>query len=234
MAVTKAKKQEQLAELIEDFKAAKSVVFSQYQGTSVKAMENLRSKLRENEVEFKVARKTLVKLAAKEAGFGDLDPSVLEGAVGLAFAKNDEVIGAKTLHDLGKDVETLKIIGAIFEGKCLNAAMAQQIAQLPGRQVLLTQLVGLMMSPISGFHGVLHGVMRSFVCALSEVAKKKGSGELGGAPAPIPEEAPAVAEAEMPAADASAPAPEMATAEMPAPETEAPAAEEKSADEAAA
>lgn len=173
MAVTKQQKSEILDALTENFKKAKSVVFSQYQGTNVKNMRELRKRLLHEKAVFKVARKTLISLAAKKTGFDQIPGEFLEGPIGLAFGMGNEIAPAKVLHEFGKSAETVKIVGAIFEGKFINAAEATALAKLPDRKSLLAQLVGTMKAPISGFHSVLYGVMRNFVFALSEVAKQR-------------------------------------------------------------
>ena len=173
MAVTRKQKEVMLKDLNDSFKKAKTIVFSQYTGTNVKNMRMLRKKLREQNVDFKVARKTLMKLAAKEIGCDDIPTEMMVGPIGLSFGIGDEIAPAKVVFEFGKTVETVKIAGAIFEGKLITAAEANAIATLPGREVLLARLVGAMKSPISGFYGVLHGLLRSFVCVLSEVQKKK-------------------------------------------------------------
>ncbi|MBD3156374.1 50S ribosomal protein L10, partial [Candidatus Peregrinibacteria bacterium] len=86
MAISKEKKKEVVAELQDLFTNAKSIVFSDYKGINVQDFGTLRGKLRENEVTFKVAKKTLIKIAAEKAGFKDLPDEVLEGQVGTAFA----------------------------------------------------------------------------------------------------------------------------------------------------
>ena len=173
MPVTRQQKEESLAELTAAFQKAKSVVFTQYQGTNVKNMRMLRKNLLEKKVKFKVARKTLMKLGAKKIGFEEIPVDFLQGPIGLAFGMEDELAPLKVVYDFGKTADTVKIAGAIFEGKLVAAAQAKELAALPGKEVLLAKLVGLMKSPISGFHSVLHGVLRSFVYALSEVQKKK-------------------------------------------------------------
>lgn len=175
MAVTKKQKEQTLAELIDAFKKAKSVVFSQYQGTNVKNIKALRRKLREQKVDFKVARKTLMKIAAKKVGFEEIPEAFLQGPIGLAFAMEDDIAPAKVINDFGKTCETVKIAGAIFEGKMMSAADAKAIAGLPSKKELLAQFVGMCQAPIAGFHAVLHGLMRNFVYALAEVQKKKPS-----------------------------------------------------------
>ncbi len=173
MPATRKQKEQTLAQLVDSFKQAKSVVFSQYQGTNVKGMRELRKKLREKKVAFKVAKKTLMTLAAKQIGFDQIPDDFMKGPIGLAFAMDDAIAPAKIIHDFGKDHETVKIVGAIFEGKLMAATEARVIAMLPSREVLLAKLLGSMKAPIAGFHAVLHGLLRNFVYALSEVAKKK-------------------------------------------------------------
>lgn len=173
MPVTRKQKEETLASLINSFKEAKAVVFTQYQGTNVKDIKLLRKKLRDQNVSFKVARKTLMKLAAKERGFAEIPADFLQGPIGLAFGMGDEIAPAKVLHEFGKDHETIKMTGALFEGKLISAASIKALASLPGKEVLFGKLVGLLKSPISGFHSVLHSLLRNFVHVLGEVQKKK-------------------------------------------------------------
>jgi len=173
MAVTRKQKEEVLKDLIKNFENAKSVVFSQYQGTNVKNMRELRKRLRGAKVNFKVAKKTLMTLAAKKIGFEQIPDSMMQGPIGLAFSLEDSIAPAKIIHEFGKTAETVKIVGAIFEGKLIEAAEAKAIASLPAREVLLAKLIGCLQAPIAGFHGVLHALLRNFVFALSEIQKKK-------------------------------------------------------------
>jgi len=163
MAVTKQKKEEVIAELVDLFKNSKSVVFSDYQGISVKDVQDLRRKLRENDSQFKVAKKTLIKLAAKDAGFSEIPEEALVGQVGVAFGMGDEIAAAKTLYDFSKSNDAVKLLSAFMEGKALTQAETIELAKIPGKDELLAKMVGSMKSPISGFHGVLYSLLRSFV-----------------------------------------------------------------------
>lgn len=175
MAITRKQKEEILADIIEYFKEAKSVVFSQYKGATVKDMRTLRKQLHDKEVRFKVAKKTLIALAASQAGLAQLPEEFLTGPIGVAFSMQDEMAPAKIIYTFGKDHESIKITGAIFEGKLISAAEAKELAILPGKDVLLAKLVGLMKSPIAGFHNVLHSLLRNFVYVVNEVSKKPSS-----------------------------------------------------------
>ena len=101
MPLTKVQKEELVAQLVDKIKDAKSVVFADYQGLTVDDIDNLRKDLREHGVTFQVAKRTLIKLAAKQAGFDEIPDSVLEGPVGAAFSMEDEISAAKIIFKFG-------------------------------------------------------------------------------------------------------------------------------------
>ncbi|MDP2643173.1 MAG: 50S ribosomal protein L10 [Candidatus Peregrinibacteria bacterium] len=159
MTLTKNEKKQALSDLKDQFSSAKSVVFADYQGLSVKDFKNLRTKLRESGITFSVAKKTLLRLAAKESGYDEIPDSIIEGPVGAAFSLQEEVAGAaKIIHDFAKKNKALKLRGSLFEGKILSVVETKQLAVLPSKQELLTQLVYLFNAPISGFARVLQAI----------------------------------------------------------------------------
>ncbi|MBA4336983.1 50S ribosomal protein L10 [bacterium] len=176
MAVSKQKKEEVMVELKELFSNSKSVVFSGYKGVSVKDLSDLRRKLRKNDVTFKVAKKTLIKRAAENAGFKDIPDEALEGQVGAAFGMGDEIAAAKTLFEFSKTNEGVKLLGSLMEGKILSKEETLQLAKIPSRTELLAKLVGSMKSPISGFHGTLYSLLRSFVGVVGAYKEKLEKG----------------------------------------------------------
>ncbi|KKT74066.1 MAG: 50S ribosomal protein L10 [Candidatus Peregrinibacteria bacterium GW2011_GWA2_44_7] len=101
MAVSKAKKVEDLAKLKDQFSRAKGVVFAKYSGMGVNDIQTLRRALRENNVDYKVAKKTLVTLAAKEHGI-ELPKDVMEGPIGVAFGYDDEIVAAQKMAEFAK------------------------------------------------------------------------------------------------------------------------------------
>lgn len=173
MPLTKQQKEELVAQLVEKMKDAKSVVFADYQGLSVEDMDSLRGSMREQGVVFQVAKKTLFKIAAKEAGLGELTDQMVEGPVGAAFAMEDEISAAKTLYKFGKENENLKLRGGVFEGKLLDAAGIKEIATLPGKEELIGKFIYLVKYPIQGFHGVLNNTTGGFVRVLNAIKEKQ-------------------------------------------------------------
>ncbi len=173
MAITKAKKEQVLQDLVQKFQEAKSVFFTEYKGLSVAQMADVRSQMREKGVECKVAKKTLIRRAAKQVKDLDLDSDLLPGPIGLVFSYEDEIAGPKVVKDLSKKFEALSLTGGIMEDELIDKQTAEQYAAIPSKEELYAKLVGSMKSPISGFHGVLHGVMRQFVGTLQAIADKK-------------------------------------------------------------
>lgn len=173
MAVTKGKKQEILKGVVEQMKAAKSVIFADYQGLSVHDVSALRGKLREKGVAFKVSKKTLMRLAAKEAGYADIPDQSLEGPVGAAFSMEDEIVAAKILYEFGKKNKNLKLRGGLFEGRVISKEEVLQLATIPSKEELLAKLVYVLKAPIQGFHGVLSGTISGFVRVLNAIKEKQ-------------------------------------------------------------
>ena len=175
MPVTKAKKEEILTELNDKFSKAKAVYFANYRGLTVKKATDLRKKLNAVKVDYVVAKKTLGRIAMKNNNLPEASQELMEGPVAFVFGYEDVVTPVKTLHDFSKEAEQLQILGGLVDGKFVSKAEAKALAMLPSREVLLAQLVGSMKSPISGFHGVLSGVLRKFVYALSAIKDKKSA-----------------------------------------------------------
>jgi len=171
MATSRAQKEAMLEQLTTDMKAAKSVVFVDLHGLTVEQSQELRRTLRDKGVKTKVAKKTLLVLAGKNNGL-EIDKASLQGQIAVAFSMEDEVAAAQELYKLGKKNELIKLVGGVFEGKVVDKAMINQVAQLPSKEELLAKLVGSMQAPISGFHGVLHGTLRGFVQVLKQVSEK--------------------------------------------------------------
>lgn len=175
MPLTKTQKEELVAQLVAKMKDAKAVVFADYQGLSVGEIQEMRNAMREKGVEFQVAKKTLMKIAAKEAGFGDVPDEVLEGPVGAAFSMEEEIAAAKTIHTFAKKNDNLKLRGALFEGRILSVSETKELALLPGKEELIAKFIYLVKYPVQGFHGVLNNTVSGFVRALNAIKEQKES-----------------------------------------------------------
>lgn len=149
-------------------------VLADYRGLNVAEVTELRSKLRDAGVEFKVLKNTLTRIAANEVGLEGLDP-YLEGPTAIAFGIDDPVAPAKILSDFAKTHKALEIKAGILENKVIDIQGVKDLAELPPREVLLAKALGAMQSPMYGFAGSLQGLLRNLVYVLDAVREKKAA-----------------------------------------------------------
>ena len=160
MPITKSQKGQILKDLEEKFSRAKAVYFAENKGLSVKNVSALRKILRESGVDFVVAKKTLMKIAAKNQNLPEISDEVLTGPIAAVIGYADMIIPSKIVKDFGDTVENKVVLtGGIMEGRLLTKAQAIELASLPSKQQLLARLVGTMKAPLTGFYMVLKGIL---------------------------------------------------------------------------
>lgn len=165
MALTKAKKQEVVTEVADLLSTSKMTVVAKYQGTTVKALQGLRRKARDNGTQVKIAKNRLVRQALKQTeGLKDVDTSALEGMLLYAFNTADEVAPAQVLADFAKANPSLVFAGAISaDGKFLSADEVKALAALPGKNELIAQVIATLTAPLNdvtnGLSGNLHALL---------------------------------------------------------------------------
>ena len=171
--ITKDQKKKIIENLSDKFSKSKAIVFLSFQGLSVKDNIELRRKLRGENIDYKVAKKTLIKKGLEDAkvlGDNELD---LEGPVAVAVGYDDEVAPARLSNEYSKTNEKLKLLGGFIETKYMDAKEIKALALLPGKDQLRAQLVGTINAPVSGFVNVLAGNIRGLVNVLKAIEEKK-------------------------------------------------------------
>ena len=161
----------QVAELKEVFQGAPCIAVTDYSGLTVEKVTVLRSELRKKNIKYVVAKNTLMKIAAKDAGVNGLD-DVFKGPTAVAFGADDPGVLAKILWDFAKDNHKPEIRALYIEGKVYPAAEAERIAKLPGRDMLIAMVVGNISAPLSNFVGTLDGITRKFIGTLEAMKEK--------------------------------------------------------------
>lgn len=170
MAKTRQQKQSDLDELISKLKSSKSVVFSQYRGTTVKDIDKLRNTLRAEGVNAKVYKVTLINKALEDNQIqGNLD---YKEPVIAAFSEDDEVAPARLVKSVGKEVKTVGLLSGVVDGKFASKEQVMALADLPSKLELRAKLVGTMNAPVSGFVNVLAGNLRGLINVLNAMATK--------------------------------------------------------------
>jgi large subunit ribosomal protein L10 len=152
---------------------AQSIVLADFTGLNVAAVSQLRRRCRAAGVEYKVVKNTLARRAVERAGIQDLS-ALLEGPNAWAVHPGDQVAAAKVLVDFAKEHEVFKIRGGLVEGRVLTHKELVALAKLPGRDVLLAQVLGTLQAPMAGFAGALAAVLRGFATVVKAYAKKRG------------------------------------------------------------
>ncbi len=161
--ITKEKKKEIIQDLIDKLSRQKSVVFFDYTGLKVNQSQELRSKLRQEEIDCQISKKTLIDLALEKAGLKDIKVKELAGQIGLVFGYKDEILPAKILYDFSKENKDLKIISGLIDGQFLGNEAVLELAKLPSKQELLSKLIGSISSPVLGLHNTLQGNLSKLI-----------------------------------------------------------------------
>lgn len=172
MALTKSQKEEVVKQVAELLEQSKMTVIAKYQGTSVKALQELRRSAKENDTKVKIVKNRLVRQALKSSDkFSGVETSVLEGMLLYAFNKEDEVAAAQVLNNFMKEYPSLEFVGAINEeGKFIDATTVKELAGLPNKNQLLASVLSLLNSPIRNVSSGLSGGLSAILSGLEAKA----------------------------------------------------------------
>lgn len=154
MRKNKNEKQEVIDELHEKFARAKAVVLTGYSGIDVEQITDLRSKLRQAQVEYRVVKNTLARRAAEGTGLEGLKDHFV-GPIGIALGYDDPVAPAKVLQEFSKTQQKLELKIGMLDGKLLKQADIKALANLPSLDALRGTIIGLLQAPASRIARVL-------------------------------------------------------------------------------
>ncbi|WP_280474771.1 50S ribosomal protein L10 [Nocardia farcinica] len=174
--MAKAEKVTAVAEIAEQFKSSTATVVTEYRGLSVGKLTELRRALGA-EATYSVAKNTLVKRAAAEAGVEGLD-DLFVGPTAITFIKGEPVNAAKALKTFAKENKALIIKGGYMDGAALSVAEVEQIADLETREVLLAKLAGALKGNLAKAAG-LFNAPASQVARLAAALEEKKRAEGG-------------------------------------------------------
>lgn len=162
-----AKKEEEVKLIADRLSRCTIAIVTDYRGLTTGEMNRLRTKLREKEIEYRVVKNTLVRLAAQQEGKEALN-EFLEGPTALAFgyAEITEAPKALTAH-IRSERSVLSIKGGLIDGQALAAAQVEKLATLPSREQLLAQSLAALQGPLYALHSVLSAQLRGLVTALN-------------------------------------------------------------------
>ncbi|MDT4986919.1 MAG: large subunit ribosomal protein [Micromonosporaceae bacterium] len=189
----RADKASAVADLTERFRGSAATLLTEYRGLTVAQLKELRTNLG-RETTYSVAKNTLAKRAAVDAGIPGLD-DLFTGPTALAFVSGDPVEAAKGLRDFAKAHPFLVIKGGVFEGRPVTADDVKKLAELESREVLLAKLAGAMKASLSKAAGTFQAPLVQ-VARLAAALQDKRAGAEGGTPADVAADTPAEVPAE--------------------------------------
>ena len=200
--MAQADKATAVADIAEQFKSSTATVITEYRGLTVANLAELRRSL-SGSATYSVAKNTLIKRAASEAGVEGLD-ELFVGPTAIAFVSGEAVDAAKAIKKFAKDHKALVIKGGYMDGRALTVAEVERIADLESREVLLAKLAGAMKANLSKAAALFNAPVSQMARLAAALQEKKAA------------EAPA----EAAAPEAAAPEPTETPAESPAETTE--------------
>src|SRR6202048_1316235 len=181
-----------VADIPEQFKDSPAALVTEYRGLTVANLAELRRSLGDSAT-YSVAKNTLIKRAATEAGVDGLE-ELFVGPTAIAFVTGEAVDAAKALKRFAKDHKALVIKGGYMDGHPLTVAEVERIADLESRDVLLARLAGAMKGNLTKAAGLFNAPASNLARLIAALQDKKASQEPAAAPEPVAAEAAAAPE----------------------------------------
>ncbi|MFY9398835.1 MAG: 50S ribosomal protein L10 [Desulfomonilia bacterium] len=162
--------------LHDELERSHAVFVTDYMGLNVEKMTQLRRSVKEAGGKYQVVKNTLLNRAVQGTPASVLDES-FSGPTAIAIAPGDPVAIAKALVNFAKENEQFEIQAAVLGSRFLDESGVQELAKMPGREVLLAKMLGSLNAPVSNFVGVFAAMLRQLVYVLKAVEEKKRQGE---------------------------------------------------------
>jgi len=174
--MARPEKVEQVELLTEKLKSARVAVLTDYRGLTVAQLQELRSRLRAQSIEYRVVKNTLARRAAVEAGHEQFQ-DLLKGPVGIAFGYAEPGVPAKVLGEFTRQTRIrIEIVGGLVEGRVMAGDQVRQTADLPSRDVLIAQLLGTLQSPVAQLVATIQAPVQQLVGLLEAYRDKLEGG----------------------------------------------------------
>lgn len=169
MPKSKQQKTDTLEKIKQQIASAKAVVFTDYKGSKMTDLQEIRKNIKARGGKFEITKITLAKLAFGNNKLKDL---VGKASLALGYSNEDEVGVPKEIKAYGKKNPNLKILGGFYEGNFLSAEEMMKLADIPSKEELIVKLLGTLRSPMYGLVGNLGGLAPKLVRTLQAIAEK--------------------------------------------------------------
>ena len=168
--MNKEQKQNYIKEMTAQFENSEAVLVTHYQGLTVKQLDDLRNKMREHGIKFKITKNRITKLALKNSKCKDLT-DLFTGPTAVALSE-DAITSAKILTKFSKENENLKILGGIMGEEVLDVAGVENVATLPTLDEARAKIVGILRSPAQKITSILLAPASKIAILALEKSKK--------------------------------------------------------------
>ncbi|MBN2401162.1 MAG: 50S ribosomal protein L10 [Spirochaetes bacterium] len=172
--MVKQYKVDRVQELTRKLQEKKNIILTDYSGTKVSHLTALRNKLRAKDIDYKVVKNNLFKRALKETGYPEVD-AFLKGPIGVAFVKEDLGEAAKIFKDFKKEQEKFNFSLGIMDNIVYNEEQIKRIADIPSKEVLISQIMSLINSAASNMAMVINQTIASVPRGIKAVAEKNAN-----------------------------------------------------------
>lgn len=169
------KKKEIVKDLHEKFIRSKTVIVTDYKGLDVATINDLRRRLREHEIEYKVVKNSLLVRASEETDVA-LIKECFKGPSAVALSYDDPVAPAKVLTQFSGEFNKLEIKTGVMDGKVLDLNAIKTLSTLPSREELLGQFLSTANGVVTGFVRTLSAIPVQFLNVLQAVKEQKETG----------------------------------------------------------
>ena len=171
MAISRQRKEQLVAQYVEWLNKSQALFVTEYAGLSMKQIDDLRAKVRENDGEFHIVKNTLGKVAFDTVGLA-LPQNLLEGSSAVIFAFKDAPDMAKIVTEYARTSEFVKVKGGYLDRRFISAAEVKALADLPPLPVMRAQLLGTISAPASKLVRTLAEPARQVAAAIKAYAEK--------------------------------------------------------------
>ena len=168
--MNKERKQEYIKDMTSQLDKSEAVIVTHYQGLTVSQLDELREKMREHGIQFKITKNRITKLALEKTRCKDLS-SLFSGPTAVAMSK-DAITSAKILTNFSKENQNLKILGGIMGNEILDVAGVKNVATLPSLDEARAKIVGILRSPAQKIASILLAPASKIAILALEKSKK--------------------------------------------------------------
>ena len=168
--MNKEQKKQYISDMTDQFEKSEAVIVTHYQGLSVSQLDDLRKKMREHGVKFKITKNKITKLALEKTKCKDIS-NLFTGPTAVAMSE-DAITSAKILTNFSKENENLKILGGIMGNDILDVAGVQNVATLPTLDEARAKIVGILRSPAQKIASILLAPASKIAILALEKSKK--------------------------------------------------------------